>query len=86
MFDETNIHQLRSATVVDRDGSKVGNVQQVYLDDTTGRPSWVTVNTGLFGTRAKALQQPQQHQQRRRPQADAVVGGQQADRRRCPAR
>lgn len=51
MFDETNIHQLRSATVVDRDGSKVGNVQQVYLDDTTGRPSWVTVNTGLFGTR-----------------------------------
>ncbi|HEX8498611.1 MAG TPA: YsnF/AvaK domain-containing protein, partial [Actinomycetales bacterium] len=23
---------------------------QVYLDDSTGQPSWVTVNTGLFGT------------------------------------
>ncbi|WP_426560216.1 hypothetical protein ACPPVT_11155 [Angustibacter sp. McL0619] len=22
----------------------------VYLDDTTGDPSWITVKTGLFGT------------------------------------
>jgi sporulation protein YlmC with PRC-barrel domain len=31
-------------------GEKVGNVGQVYLDDETGQPSWVTVKTGLFGT------------------------------------
>ncbi len=24
---------------------------QVYLDDETGRPEWVTVRTGLFGTK-----------------------------------
>lgn len=41
---------LHRATVYDRDGQKVGRVQQVYLDDDSGRPSWVTVNTGLFGT------------------------------------
>lgn len=37
------------ATVVDQNGEKVGDVGQVYLDDQTGRPSWVTVKTGLFG-------------------------------------
>jgi sporulation protein YlmC with PRC-barrel domain len=31
-------------------GDKIGKVGQVYLDDTSGRPSWVTVKTGLFGT------------------------------------
>lgn len=41
---------LHRTTVYDRDGQKVGRVQQVYLDDDSGRPSWVTVNTGLFGT------------------------------------
>ncbi|MDO5500669.1 MAG: PRC-barrel domain-containing protein, partial [Propionibacteriaceae bacterium] len=41
---------LHRATVFDRDGQKVGRVQQVYLDDHSGRPSWVTVNTGFFGT------------------------------------
>lgn len=35
----------------DRDGSKIGNVGQVYMDDATGRPEWVTVSTGLFGRR-----------------------------------
>ena len=31
-------------------GDKIGKVGQVYLDDETGQPSWVTVKTGLFGT------------------------------------
>jgi len=29
---------------------KVGSIGQVYVDDATGEPSWVTVKTGLFGT------------------------------------
>lgn len=41
---------LHRTTVYDRDGNKIGKVQQVYLDDDSGQPSWVTVNTGLFGT------------------------------------
>ena len=36
---------------VDPQGNKIGSVGQVYLDDETGQPDWVTVNTGLFGTR-----------------------------------
>ncbi len=36
--------------VVDNDGDKVGKIGQVYLDDQSGDPEWVTVKTGLFGT------------------------------------
>ena len=36
--------------VTDADGSKVGKIGQVYLDNESGEPQWVTVSTGLFGT------------------------------------
>lgn len=36
--------------VIDNDGDKVGKIGQVYLDDESGNPEWVTVKTGLFGT------------------------------------
>ncbi|TKV56415.1 DUF2382 domain-containing protein [Nakamurella flava] len=38
---------------VDRNGDKIGSIGQVYLDDATGQPDWVTVNTGLFGHKEK---------------------------------
>jgi uncharacterized protein (TIGR02271 family) len=43
--------RLIGMTAADREGSKIGNVGQVYLDDATGQPEWVTVSTGLFGHR-----------------------------------
>jgi uncharacterized protein (TIGR02271 family) len=33
------------------DGAKIGTARQVYADDQTGQPEWVTVRTGLFGTK-----------------------------------
>ena len=36
---------------VDAEGSRIGKISQVYLDDKTGQPLWVLVETGLFGTR-----------------------------------
>ena len=36
--------------VVAPDGSKIGTIGQVYLDDESGAPSWVTAKTGFFGT------------------------------------
>ncbi len=38
------------ATAVGAGGEKLGSVGQVYLDDVTGNPQWITVHTGLFGT------------------------------------
>jgi len=35
--------------VVDHDGDKIGSIGQVFLDDESGTPEWVTVKTGLFG-------------------------------------
>lgn len=36
--------------VRNRDGSKIGGIGQVFLDDSSGNPEWVTVSTGLFGS------------------------------------
>lgn len=38
-------------TAIDVEGNKVGSIGQVYLDDQTDEPTWVTVSTGLFGTK-----------------------------------
>jgi sporulation protein YlmC with PRC-barrel domain len=46
-----DIQSLYDAEVVDSEGQKVGAVGQVYLDDDSGRPAWVTAKTGLFGLR-----------------------------------
>jgi uncharacterized protein (TIGR02271 family) len=40
---------VRGATVRDRDGEKIGTVDELYFDDVTDRPEWMTVKTGLFG-------------------------------------
>lgn len=36
--------------VVGTGGDKLGNVGHVYLDDQSGKPEWVTVMTGVFGS------------------------------------
>jgi len=51
MIDQDSVPSLMGSTVRDSAGDKIGKVGQVYLDDTTGQPEWVTVRTGLFGTK-----------------------------------
>jgi uncharacterized protein (TIGR02271 family) len=46
---DTDAARLVGSTLHGTDG-KIGRIGQVFLDDTTGRPEWVTVHTGLFGT------------------------------------
>jgi PRC-barrel domain len=36
---------------VDAEGDRIGKISKIYLDDQTGQPLWVLVETGLFGTR-----------------------------------
>jgi uncharacterized protein (TIGR02271 family) len=45
-----DIETWRGRTLVDRDGDKIGKVEDVYLDRRTGEPEWVAVKTGLFGS------------------------------------
>jgi uncharacterized protein (TIGR02271 family) len=35
--------------VVGNNGEKIGGIGQVFLDDHSGQPEWVTAKTGLFG-------------------------------------
>lgn len=48
---QEQLTRLFTATVVGSDGERIGKVGQVYLDDQTQEPNWVTVKTGLFGTK-----------------------------------
>src|SRR5579863_3920263 len=51
MTNPQDVQQFIGRTAVDSEGSKVGKIGQVYLDEQTGMPLWVTVATGMFGTR-----------------------------------
>jgi uncharacterized protein (TIGR02271 family) len=42
--------QLRGLTAVDRDGDKIGKIDEVYLDEDTGRPEWLAISGGLFSS------------------------------------
>jgi uncharacterized protein (TIGR02271 family) len=50
MITEQQLTVVIGSTAVGPDG-KLGTVSEVYLDDETGRPEWVTVRTGMFGTK-----------------------------------
>ena len=50
MISTEQIQSLTGGNAVDSEGSKIGSVGQIYLDDQSGQPEWVTVKTGLFGT------------------------------------
>ncbi|ADX72305.1 conserved domain protein, TIGR02271+C111 [Pseudarthrobacter phenanthrenivorans Sphe3] len=52
MLNRENIENLltKGGNVVGSDGEKIGSIGQLYADDDTGEPTWVTVKTGLFGT------------------------------------
>ena len=45
-----DIETWRGRTLVDNDGDKIGKIEDVYLDRSSGEPEWVAVKTGLFGS------------------------------------
>jgi uncharacterized protein (TIGR02271 family) len=52
MPDLDTVRSWEARTLVDRDGTRIGPIQAIYLDDRTGEPEWALVTTGLFGTKA----------------------------------
>src|SRR4051795_4287342 len=45
-----DVETWRGRTLVDRDGDKIGKIEDVYLDRNSGDPEWVAVKTGMFGS------------------------------------
>ncbi|MFJ3224327.1 PRC-barrel domain-containing protein [Streptomyces sp. NPDC086783] len=50
MITREQISTVLDHPVHDAEGNKIGDAKHVFLDDVTGRPEWVSVKTGLFGT------------------------------------
>jgi uncharacterized protein (TIGR02271 family) len=51
MITQSDLQYLNGADVYEFDGDKIGSAGQVYLDNQTGEPEWVSVRTGMFGTK-----------------------------------
>ncbi len=49
MLSEQDARDSIGTTAYSSDGDKLGKVGQLFLDDETGNPEFITVNTGLFG-------------------------------------
>jgi len=49
-LNTNDVTQLRGQDLVDRDGDKIGKIEEIYLDEQTGQPEWLAVKTGLFGS------------------------------------
>jgi PRC-barrel domain/Domain of unknown function (DUF2382) len=50
-----SVEQVRGwlgRTMIDRDGNRLGEITDIYLDRETDRPEWALVRTGLFGLRS----------------------------------
>lgn len=46
------IQDWHGRTIEGPDGHKIGKVDEIYVDDRTGRPEWALVHTGLLGTKS----------------------------------
>jgi uncharacterized protein (TIGR02271 family) len=64
LLDRDQISGVSGRNVLGSGGEKIGTATQVYADDQTGQPEWVTVRTGLFGLKETFI-----------PLADATVSG-----------
>jgi uncharacterized protein (TIGR02271 family) len=50
MITQEQIPAVLEHPVYDAEGSKIGDANHVFFDDATGRPEWVSIKTGFFGT------------------------------------
>ena len=50
MIATQDIDRIIGSEAVDPQNDKIGKVSQVYIDEETDQPRWVSVRTGLFGS------------------------------------
>lgn len=50
MIGSENCAQILGTTLYGPNAEPIGVIGQIYLDDASGRPTWLTAHTGLFGT------------------------------------
>ena len=48
---QSAVTEWRGRNAVDSDGDKIGTIDEIYMDTETGKPEWLAVKTGLFGSK-----------------------------------
>jgi uncharacterized protein (TIGR02271 family) len=51
MPNTQEVTSWKGQKLVSQDGDKIGTIDEVYIDEQTGKPEWLAVSTGLFGSR-----------------------------------
>ena len=51
MLDQNDFRTLSGRTLLGADSEKLGKIDQLYADREDGHPTFLTVSTGLFGSR-----------------------------------
>lgn len=49
MADQHDIRELFDATAFDKNGDKLGSIKEIFVDDNSGKPTFIEVGHGLFG-------------------------------------
>src|SRR4051812_14139900 len=49
MLGTDRITDWRDAELIDSTGEKIGNIDELYVDDDTGKPEFAVVKTGFLG-------------------------------------
>jgi uncharacterized protein (TIGR02271 family) len=52
MAPMTDAYTWQGRDLLGSDGEKIGSVKEIYEDQSTGKPEWALVTSGLFGTRS----------------------------------
>lgn len=50
-IEKDRMLQFRGEELYDREGEKIGRIEEIYLDADSGEPEWALVHTGLFGSK-----------------------------------
>jgi uncharacterized protein (TIGR02271 family) len=48
---ESAVAEWRGRNAVDSAGDKIGSIDEIYMDTQTGKPEWLAVKTGMFGSK-----------------------------------
>ncbi|HEV2772296.1 MAG TPA: PRC and DUF2382 domain-containing protein [Thermoleophilaceae bacterium] len=52
MTEMTEAYDWRGRTLIGPDGEKIGKVEDIYVDEQSGRPEWARISTGLLANRS----------------------------------
>ena len=50
-----DITAYRGRDAIDANGEKIGSIDEIYEDTETGKPEWLAVKTGLFGSKVSFI-------------------------------